>query len=259
VSDELRLFVCGRLVAAYQDIAISEAGLGGRQSRRLWAYLVLHRARPSGRDELGAAVWSDDLPDAWDEALNALVSRLRTFQRPIAELVPTFRIERSVGRYQLVVPAETFVDYDRARTGLHEAERRMSLADYPGAWIEAGVAVEVARRGFLPGEESAWIADLRSRLLHMHVRGLELICESDLRRGRFADAEGWARRLLEVDPLRESGYRFLMRALGGGGNRAEVIRVMAECKEILRSRLGAAPSRETEQVFREHAPSPSPR
>jgi SARP family transcriptional regulator, regulator of embCAB operon len=55
--------LCGELVLEL-DGRRSEAELPSRQGRMLFAYLVVNRFRPVGRDEAAAAVWPDSPPDA---------------------------------------------------------------------------------------------------------------------------------------------------------------------------------------------------
>ena len=104
-------------------MVVHEADLPGRQGRRLWVYLTLHRRGPVGRDELAEAIWGDDVPDAWDTALNALASRLRRALTPIAEIAPGLAIRGEPGRYALALPAGSFIDWERARDAIHEADR----------------------------------------------------------------------------------------------------------------------------------------
>ena len=55
-----------------------EDALPGRQGRLLFAYLVAHRRRPSIRSELAEALWPNQLPAAVDNALSALLTKLRS-------------------------------------------------------------------------------------------------------------------------------------------------------------------------------------
>lgn len=249
--ETLRIYLCGRLAIECGDQAIREADLPGRQGRRVWAYLVVHRRGPVGRDELAGAVWGEEQqPDAWDEALSALVSKLRAMLRPLSS-VAELSIDRSVGRYALQLPSDTFIDLERAKAAVHEAERLGHEGEFAGAWAEAHIAGEITARGFLPGEDLPWIAGQRRALADIHMRALELAAEAELRRGRPEGAQFEARQLIQADPLYESGYRLLMRALAASGNRAEAARVIDECRAVLRTQAGMAPSQETEQTFRE--------
>jgi DNA-binding SARP family transcriptional activator len=247
----LRVRVCGRLSLEQGSVVVREGDLPARQGRRLWVFLVLRRRRPVARDEIAQAVWGDDTPDAWDVALNALVSRLRAALRPFGRTARAPSIESEVGRYTLALPEGTFVDFERARWGLHEAETLQGRGEYGGALAEARVAMEIAQRGLLPGEEAPWIQSPRRALQDIHVHALECTVASELRRGRPEVAEREAEALVALDPLREQGYRLLMQALAARGDPAEAGRVMADCRKTLREQAGLSPSAETERVFRE--------
>lgn len=247
----VRVYVCGRLAVELGENVLREADFPARQGRRLWTYLVLHRRWPAGRDELAGAIWGDEVPDAWDVTLSALVSRLRAMLRPLAASAPGLAIRGEVGRYELTLPPGAVVDHERARAGLHAAEVALRDGDCGTAMAESLVAMGIAARGFLSGEEGPWIEGERRALADLHLHALECTVEAELLRGNPSDAERAAERLLLLDPLRESGYRLLMRALAAGGNAAQAVRVMETCRRILRDEGGLSPSAETELLFRE--------
>ena len=214
----MRIYVCGRLAIEHEAVVLRESDFPARQGRRLWAFLVLRRRWPVARDDLATAIWGDEVPDAWDAALNPLISRLRALLRPLMACDPALAIRGEVGRYALALPADTFIDYERARAGLHEADSRLRRGDLGPALAEARVAMEIAAHGFLPGEEAPWIEGERRLLADLRLHALECTVEAELRRGNAAIAEREAEQLLALAPLRESGYRLLMRALAAGGH-----------------------------------------
>jgi DNA-binding SARP family transcriptional activator len=249
----LRVYVCGRPALEAGHRAVREADLPGRQGRRLWVYLVLHRRGPVGRGDLAEAIWGDDIPDAWETTLNALASRLRRALAPLAEITPPLMIRGEPGRYALTLPGDVFVDWERARDAIHEADRLVFAGVAGAALAEARVAMEIAARGILPGEEAPWIEGQRQTLREIRLRACERTVEAELARGRPDLAETEARLLLALDPLREASYRWLMRALAAGGNPAQAARVFAVCRRELQERAGMAPSAETERVFQKIA------
>ena len=248
---ELRLYVCGHIAVEAGDAAVLERAFPARQGRRLWAYLVLHRRWPVGRTDLVEAVWGMDAPDAAESALNALVSRLRAALRPVTARQPDFAIRGEPGRYAVALPPGAFVDYERARTAIHAADAAVHGGDLPAALAEARVAMEIAGRGFLPGEDGAWIEGARETLGTIRARAHERTVEIELARGSPERAEAEARDLLARDPLRESAYRLLMRSLAAGGNPAAVPGVLAQCRHVLATRAGLDPSPETERAARD--------
>ena len=227
--------------------ALEEESLPGRLGRRLWVYLVLNRRRPIGRGEIGEALWGEDTPEAADASLNALVSRLRSAIRTVA---PAVKLRASGGTYSLALPADVFVDRERAWTAIHHVEALRRQGDSVNAWAEAVIANEIAARSLLPGEDGAWIEAERRTLRDTELQALEAIGQAEIDRHRADEAERVGRRLIAADPLRESGYRLLMRALAAGGNPAQAGRVMDECRSALAA-AAASPSAETERLYRE--------
>lgn len=244
----LRIYVCGRLAVETGDVVVREADFPARQGRRLWTYLVLNRRLPVGRAELADAVWGDDAPDAADAALNALVSRLRAALRPVAALHPALTVRGEVGRYVLALPADAFVDYERARLAIHQADAAFRQGDAGLTLAECRVAMEIAGRGLLPGEEAPWIEGTRRTLAEIRGRAHERTVEAELARGHAEVAEQEARDLIAREPLRESAYRLLMRALAARGNAAEVPATLARCRQTLTELAGLVPSSDTERL-----------
>ena len=244
----MRVSICGRLVIESGEHVIDEAALPGRLGRRLWAYLVLNRRRPVGRGELIAALWGDAEPDAADASLNALVSRIRGALARAPDGGAELR--GATGSYSLVLPADAFVDRERAWSAIHHVQAIRRAGDVGGAWAEAVIANEIAARGFLPGEEGDWIEAERRVLRDVELQALEAIAEAEIDQRRPSEAERVARRLIARDALRESGYRLLMRALAAAGNGAQAARVMEECRLALGG-AAVAPSAETLRVYRE--------
>jgi DNA-binding SARP family transcriptional activator len=211
----------------------------------------MRRRGPVGRLDLAEAIWSDAIPDAWDTSLSAIASRLRRTLEPLGSGQDAIAIRGEQGRYALRLPVAAFVDWERAREAIHEADRQVFLGNPGAALAEARVAMEIAARGFLPGENAAWILGQRDVLRDIHLRACERTVEAELARGNVAIAETEARQLLALDPLREASYRWLMRALISGGNAVQAAQVYAACRQELRARAGMSPSPETERLYME--------
>ncbi len=248
-DEPLRIFICGRLSLVRGERLVPESAFPARQGRRLWAFLVLHRAQPIGRGDLASAIWGDEAPDSWDDALNALVSRLRRSLRPITRADgPT--ISGDTGRYELRLPAGTVVDFERSRAALHRTDVLMRQGDAAAALAEARVATEIAARPFLPGEDGAWVEGQRQLLQSVRLHALEYTVEAELARGHADTAEREAEQLLALDPLHEGSHRLLMRVRAARGNDSGVWQALIACRRVLGAE-GLAPSRRTELLARE--------
>src|SRR5207244_12359513 len=95
---------------------VDEKRLPGRQGPLALVYLALERARPVPIDQLGDAVWGESLPRAWETALSAIVSKLRSALKPLGLGVTTVS-----GRYQLTLPAQAWIDVEAARLAPDDA------------------------------------------------------------------------------------------------------------------------------------------
>jgi DNA-binding SARP family transcriptional activator len=243
--------LCGRLAIERGTVIVGEDAFPARQGRRLWAYLVLHRRQPAGRSDVAAAVWGDAIPDAWDEALSVLVSRLRRTLRPVMGSCAEPAIRGGEGRYRLSLPAGSAIDLERATAALHRAEVLMGQQSWAAALAEARVTTEIAARGFLNGESGDWVEGQRRLLNEAHVHALECTVRAELERGNVALAEREAERLVALAPLRESGHRLLMQSLVAGGNRGQALLAYRHCQRLLREQVGIGPSGEMEQLYQE--------
>jgi DNA-binding SARP family transcriptional activator len=71
-----RIRLCGRLEVELDGRRV-ERRLPGRQGPLVFALLVLNRDRPVARDELIGALWPGAPPADPDEALSAVLSKVR--------------------------------------------------------------------------------------------------------------------------------------------------------------------------------------
>ena len=247
-KNPLRLYLTGRLTAELGDRRFDERRLPGRQGRRAFAYLALERARPVPIDELAEAVWGTASPSgAWETALSAIVSKLRSSLRAVD---PSCTVTTAAGCYQLSLPDDAWVDVEAARHALDQAEGHVRAGRTKAAWGPANVAASIAARPFLAGVDGEWIARERSALRDARVRALECLAAVALANGEHPLAAQLAREVVELEPFRETGWQRLIQALAGGGNRAEALRAYAQCKKLLADELGVAPAPETEAIVK---------
>jgi len=86
----------------------------------------------------------------------------------------------------------------------------------------------------------------------LHLRALEAYAASTLGVGgtELSAAVRAGRKLVALEPYRESGYRILIEALEREGNGAEAILVYEELRTKLREELGITPSDRTQEAYR---------
>jgi SARP family transcriptional regulator, regulator of embCAB operon len=244
VPTATRIQLCGPTVIE-RDGERLDGRLPGRQGRLLFAYLVVNRHRLTTRDELAGAIWPHQLPTAAEAGLNALITKLRKILGP----------ETVDGRtaLRLMLGHDAQVDVEAAAEAAHRAESQVALGFWKQAWGPALVAMFIAEREFLPGEDAPWIDEWRQHLADIRLRALESYAVAALGIGgtELPGAVRAGRRLVTLAPLRESGYQVLMRALAEQGNVAEALSVHAGLRETLRDELGISPCAATQAVYRQ--------
>jgi SARP family transcriptional regulator, regulator of embCAB operon len=237
-----RIQLCGPTVIEWNGERL-DGHLPGRQGRLLFAYLVLNRHRLASRDELVEALWPLGAPSAIETGLNALISKLRKVLGPGA-------IDgRSSLRLRL--GGDVRVDVEAAAKAAHRAESQIALGQWKRAWAPSLVALFVAEREFLPGEEAPWIDEQRQYLADVRLRALEAYAAAAFGTGgtELPAAVRAGHQLVRLVPLRESGYQVLMQALALQGNVGEALCVYTSLREVLRDELGVSPSAQSQAVY----------
>ncbi|GAB2518870.1 AfsR/SARP family transcriptional regulator [Nocardia heshunensis] len=241
-SDPVRIQICGPL-AIVRDGQRLDDRLPGRQGRLLFTYLVVNAHRQVPRDELAEALWREPDPAAVDARLNPLLSKLRRVLGP--------DVVQGRALLRLCLP-DAWIDLQAAADAVHRAESAVAQQDWARAWGPALTTLFVAERGFLPGEDGCeWIDAVRHHLTELHVRALESYAAAGLGLGgtELAAAVRAGRQLTRLAPLRESGYRHLMRALAAQDNLAEAIGVYGALSDCLREQLGVSPSPASRKLY----------
>jgi DNA-binding SARP family transcriptional activator len=184
------------------------------------------------------ALWPWRAPAGADASLSALLSRLRT--------VLGGNVLCGRGEVRLQLPRDAWVDLEAAEEAIHRAESAVAQGDWARGWGPSLIALFIARRGFLPGEDLPWAEEHRRRLEEIRCAALESYTAVALGIGgtELAPGERVARELVTEAPFRERAHALLMEILVARGNTAEALRVYEALRVRLREELGATPAPE---------------
>ena len=221
----------------------------GSKQQALLACLALSLDYPPSRDRLIGLLWGDRFSDQARQSLRQGVSKLRQL---------------------LVVDGKQAVTSDNDRIGLDRDLISIDLAEFQAlarrddpASDEAAIAM--FQDSFLDGlfvREAAfeeWLSAEKSRVNELGFPIFQRLSAFQLKSGQRAKSLETARRLLTLDPLRESSHRLLMRILAQSGQRAAAIQQYQSCAEILLRELAVEPDPETTRVLEEiRSPAPAP-
>ena len=86
--------------------------------------------------------------------MSAIVSKLRACLRGLDSRCA---VTTAAGCYQLVLPADAWVDVEEARRALDEAEGHIRAGRTKAAWGPGNVAASIGARPFLASVDGEWI------------------------------------------------------------------------------------------------------
>jgi len=223
--------------------AIPVAALGGPSAAVVLARLTIAAGATVSREALADALWGDRPPRSWQPALRNVIARLR------AALPLELTLVTVGDGYRLDLPAGTTIDVDTLEPAAIRAEAAAAKGEPARALEIATAALDVTDGTALPGTRGDWVDGFRAEVARRRERLARVAGEASLALGDHARAERLARALVDDLPLREDGYRLLMRALNAAGNPAEALAVYDDCRRRLEDELGTVPSAATQTLF----------
>ena len=217
MSAGLRIQLLGGFHAVRPDGA--PIALGSGRLQELLAFLILHREARQPRHRIAFLFWPDSTEP---QALTNLRQLLHALRRTLPESVELVETRRRTLRWAPQAPAE--VDVVALGETLTRALEAFHTGDGEAAVRWGREAASRYRGDLLPDCYAPWIEPLRRELRERTGAGLELLIHGLESRRDMAEAVRWARRLVEMDPLREAAHRTLIRIQARAGEPAGALR-----------------------------------
>jgi predicted ATPase/DNA-binding SARP family transcriptional activator len=248
-------------VALFGPPQVIRAGrpLAGFESNKVWAllaYLIVEADRPHQRDALAGLLWPDQPDPVARHNLRQALANLRQVIGDAHATPPYLLITRATIQFNAAseydLDVSTLVAHlDVGARHAHQQpescaicarQRRHAVALYRGSFLD---------QFFVHDSVTfyEWICLKREYFQHRVLDALELLVGYYQRRGEYADATSMARRVLEIDPLREAAQRDLMRLLAVSGQRSAALAQYERCRRVLQEELGIGPETETIALY----------
>jgi DNA-binding SARP family transcriptional activator len=248
-ADLTEIAVLGPLAIARNGAPVTDGDLRRERVRALLAFLVGHRT--TSRAAIIAALWPDlDERAAANNLRVTMTYLLRVLEpgRPARESAYLVR----VGGQAVTLATSDWLRIDVDRFAEHVARAARAEADgTPSLALEHNLAAVALYRGEAHEgvADADWIAlereHFRGRFVAAATRAGELL----VGRGDLDEAEGVARRAVEVDPWAENAYAVLVSVALARGDRSAARRTLDRGQSAL-SDLGVEPSEETRRLRR---------
>src|SRR5262249_44781626 len=214
--------------------------VGGRRVRMLLILLALDVGRVVPSYSLIERLWEDEPPANSGNALQSLVSRLRTALREAGlgdqaiESHPAgYRLALAPDRIDAVAFEAQARDGSRALASGDPVTARRMLRGAPAAWRGPALA-DVSATRFASGP-AARLEELRSGA------ALDLV-EAGLALGESDSLVGELRAMIAADPVAERPRGLLMRALYAAGRQTEALAEDNQAREVFAPPAGGGPA-----------------
>ncbi|MEX2200560.1 MAG: BTAD domain-containing putative transcriptional regulator [Dongiaceae bacterium] len=242
----MRLTLLGEPQLADADGA--EIAVPSRKSLALLAFLAAARGQSAGREKLMGLLWGDRFDQQARQSLRQTLYSLRKLLGPLGE--------DAIG----VTGDNVSLNGAIVRTDLAEFERLASASDPESL----GAAMQLYRGPLMAGFAirdagfSEWLEAERTRLQDLASAVLYRLGKHYKATGRYEEAMAIARRLLDLNPLREKSHRLIMRIHAKSGDRSQALLQYQRCAELLHKELGVEPDFITIRTYEEIKASGSP-
>ena len=210
-----------------------------RKDRLLLCYLGFNAGQALSREKLYGLLWADREETQARGSLRQSLAALRdAFHSAGLDPLRSDRDSVTMDPTGVEIDALAF-----ARLAPDVASLDQAILLYRGELL-AGIEPPTS-------EFDHWLKPERQRLEDLAAKVVEQVAASDWPQAVVKRALEIGRQLIDQDRLREPIYRALMRLLARQRDRAEAMKVYANCRDALMEELGVAPELETEQLYRD--------
>jgi DNA-binding SARP family transcriptional activator/tetratricopeptide (TPR) repeat protein len=210
------------------------------RQQTLLAYLLLHRNPSPSRQQIAFQFWPDSTDAQAQTNLRQLLYHLR---RDCPAVAPFLYSNGQLLQWQL--DEQCRVDVVEFEQLLAQAET--AVDDHAISLLQT--AVSLYHGDLFPDCYEEWIDPHRQRLRHSYAQALQQLITLLVAQHAYETAVPLAERLINHEPLDETGYRQLMQLHALNRNRAAALHTYRRCAAILQQELGVDPSPETQAQY----------
>ena len=194
-------------------------------ARRVLAFLAM-KPKPLSRMHVACVLWPETSDNKAVANLRTTLWRIRQTDANLVDSTPS----------HLSLASDVSVDV-RQVSGV-----ALRVLARPHEALEDDLARLPLTGDLLPDWYDEWLVVERERFRQLRLHALEALCDALAARGSYARALEAGLAAVELDPLRESAHRTLIRAHVAEGNISEARRELETFCALLDSTLGVPPS-----------------
>jgi len=250
-TPQLTCRVLGPLEVEIDGVVVD---LRGRRPRRLLAALIAAGGSPVADSVLAEVVWGAVAPTNVVNALQVLVSRLRSALGPGGR----HHLRRHPLGYSFA-PLPDTTDHSRFSRFVNDGRRWLTEGEAQKAADAFGSALALWRGHPWPELDNSQVASSsRARLVELRELAVEELQSARLKLGDTATAVAALSEAVAQAPYRERRWELLALGLYRGGRQAHALAALRRVRELLVDELGIEPApalRELERRMLHHDPA----
>jgi len=222
--------------------------LATRKAEALLIYLAC-QPQPQQREALAELFWDDLTAERAAGNLRLILNQLRQRLAPFLDVTRQTIALRSDAPYTVDVHAFA-----------------CALADEPHDLATIAGALELYRGDFLQGFHlrdargfSEWQTAQAEHWRQQALAWMQRLVDRYIAYSRYVEAQTWATRILDLDPLDEAAHRQIMLLHARSGQRHAAVRQYQACRQLLQAELGLDPEPATEALYQRIRDMPTQR
>ncbi|MFZ6027426.1 MAG: AfsR/SARP family transcriptional regulator [Chloroflexota bacterium] len=250
----LRLYLLGPFYALLGDQRLG--GLRSDKARALLAYLATEQGHLQPRAKLAALLWDEFSSQAAMTNLRVTLSNIKRVLNQWQEGI-CLEITRQDVTFE-AQPCGCWVDIAefealQAKCRAHAHAKLAGCAECIERLIQA---TALYRGDFLEGLTlpdspgfSEWRLLQQEKYHQQTLLILDVLIPYHIQREYYYQAERFARRMLDLEPWRETAHRHLMLIYNKTGRKKSALAQYDHCRDILQRELGVLPDEETRAIY----------
>lgn len=226
---------------------LTAEGIRSKMVTKLLAYMLCHRGKAIGIQELSEVLWSGDESDNPAGALKNLMYRLRGILKNslgAADYIVTGR-----GAYQWNPSVSAESDIELFEVYCKRAETSSDI----GERMESGMkAMDLYQGGFMPElTEEHWVIALSTYYHSTYLSLVKMLAGLLEKDKQYKVMEQVCQKAVRLEPLDEEIHCWLLRAMMGQNKQKLALVHYQDTVKLLYDSLGVRPSKELEEIFEE--------
>ncbi len=205
-------------------------------------YLLLENPAGLSKEDIGLILWPDSSPQQLKTQFKNALYRLR---RALGKEVVIFSEEKDQYQFNRSLDYDYDVEMfqDQINIGKQQTDHRQHQAFKK--------AVNIYHGDYLPEISGAWVVPKREQFWQEFLRAQLHLAQYAFENQDFISVIDQLQNIVNLDPCQEEAHRLIMQAYAALGNRGDLVRQFAICKDALQTELGVVPSPQTENLYRD--------